>query len=298
MQERSSKIGTIAFAIAAGVLVVSVGYAALRNSAPAASNASAESSPTTVETLEERVRSNPQDVEALSALGSAHFTGERFADAERAFARAAELAPSRAGLWSALGEARVMASATDPMPAPALAAFRKALELDSTDPRSRYFVAVQRDLSGDHAGAIHDWLMLLADTPAGAPWEADLRRTIDQVGKINKIETASRLAKIAPAPPAAGGPALSGPTPDQIRAAGTLPPREQAAMVEGMVASVEAKLAANPRDVGRWEMLMRSRMTLNQPDKAAAALKSAIAANPAERSRLQATGASLGIPTS
>jgi cytochrome c-type biogenesis protein CcmH len=67
-------------------------------------------------------------------------------------------------------------------------------------------------------------------------------------------------------------------------------------MVEGMVASVEAKLRANPGDLDRWEMLMRSRMTLNEPDKAAAALKAAIAANPAARARLEATAALLGIP--
>ena len=76
-------------------------------------------------------------------------------------------------------------------------------------------------------------------------------------------------------------------------------PREElkvAAMVEGMVASVEAKLRADPSDLGRWEMLMRSRMTLNQPAQAAAALKSAIAANPAARARLEAAAASLGVP--
>ncbi len=293
MQERTGKYGTIGFALAAAVLVVSIGYAVVRNREPAVPEVSATSDASGVEALEARVRKMPDDVEALSALGAEYFGKERFAEAERAYSRAVELAPSRAGLWSALGEARVMASATDPMPAPALIAFRKALELDPRDPRSRYFVAVQRDLSGDHAGAINDWLALLAETPAGAPWEADLRRTIDQVGKINKIETASRLAAIKPAPSAMG---VSGPSPEQIRAAGALPPSEQARMVENMVASVEAKLRANPRDLDRWEMLMRSRMTLNQPDKAAAALKSAIAANAAERARLEATAAELGIP--
>ena len=293
MEQRSSKTGTIAFVLALAVLIVSVGYAALRGRDSAAADPGATGAPSTAQALEERVRANPDDANAWAALGSAYFAGERFAEAERAFARATELAPSRAGLWSALGEARVMASATDPMPPAALAAFREALKLDPTDPRSRYFVAVQRDLSGDHAGAIDEWLDLLADTPAGAPWDADLRRTIEQVGKINNIETASRIAAVLPARPAGE---ISGPTPEQIRAAGALPPREQAAMVEGMVASVEAKLRANPGDLDRWEMLMRSRMTLNEPDKAAAALKAAIAANPAARARLEATAASLGVP--
>src|SRR3546814_4744196 len=32
-------------------------------------------------------------------------------------------------------------------------------------------------------------------TPQGAPWEPDLRRPIEQVGAIHKIEVKSRLAK-------------------------------------------------------------------------------------------------------
>src|SRR3546814_5738329 len=66
---------------------------------------------------------------------------------------------------------------------------------DLKEPRARYFLAVKKDLAGEHRGAIDDWFALLADTPQGAPWEPDLRRTIEQVGAIHKIEVKSRLAK-------------------------------------------------------------------------------------------------------
>ena len=46
-----------------------------------------------------------------------------------------------------------------------------------------------------------------------------------------------------------------------------------------------------------WVMLMRSRMTLNQPAKAAKALKDAIAANPGSAQRLKAEAAVLNVPT-
>src|SRR3546814_10904696 len=78
------------------------------------------------------------------------------------------------------------------MPAAASEAFDKAIALDAKDPRARYFLAVRKDIGGDHRGAIDDWFALLADTPRGAPWEADLRRTIEQVGAIHKIEVAGR----------------------------------------------------------------------------------------------------------
>jgi cytochrome c-type biogenesis protein CcmH len=80
-----------------------------------------------------------------------------------------------------------------------------------------------------------------------------------------------------------------------MRAAATLPPHQQDAMVQTMVASLEAKLAANPGNVDGWIMLMRSRMTLGEAAKASAALKAAVAANPGEAARLQAEAAALGV---
>ena len=59
----------------------------------------------------------------------------------------------------------------------------------------------------------------------------------------------------------------------------------------------EKLLAADPSNVAGWVMLMRSRMTLNQPAKAAKALKDAIAANPGSAQRLKAEAAVLNVPT-
>jgi cytochrome c-type biogenesis protein CcmH len=191
-----------------------------------------------------------------------------------------------------------MASEDNPMPTRALMAFRKAAELDPKDPRARYFLAVNRDIGGDHKGAIDDWLALLAETPAGAPWEADLKRTIEQVGKINDIEVASRIAGAMGKRPAATHPAfgaIPGPSQEQLAAAGSIPPGEQRAMAEGMVAKLEAKLAADPKNVDGWIMLMRSRKTLGQDAAAAKALGDAVAANPARKAELEQAAGQLGI---
>ena len=195
-----------------------------------------------------------------------------------------------------------MASAHDPMPPEASAAFDKAVAIDAKEPRARYFLAVRKDLAKDHAGAIRDWLALLADTPPGAPWEADLRRTIEQVGRINHIDVAARLAAVKPVAPHAmdlpvsAGAAIPGPTPAQMRAAAGLPKDQQDSMVAGMVASLEAKLDANPGNVDGWIMLMRSRMTLGERDKAKAAYAAARAANPAQSAQLAEAARALGVP--
>lgn len=294
-----------AILIAAFVLLAAaIGYAIWRDRVPDAADpvAAAAAAPSDqLAALEARTKSEPNSAEAWTALGAARFDLGAFADAATAFEKAVGISPGSAGLWSALGEARVMASQREPMPAPALEAFTKAIALDAKDPRARYFLAVKKDVDGDHKGAVAAWFALLEDTPQGAPWEADLRRTIEQVGQIHKIDVAARLASTQPRaltademPVAAR--AIPGPSRTDMEAASQLPKGQQDVMIQGMVDGLEAKLKANPADVDRWIMLMRSRMTLGETAKAAQALKDGIAANPAAAARLKAQAKLLGVP--
>ncbi len=295
----------VAILIAAFVLLAgAIGYAIWRDSSSSAVDPvpqGAAGPADQLAELEARTRREPNSAEAWTALGAARFDLSDFAGAAAAYEKAVALSPDSAGLWSALGEARVMGGGSDPMPAQALQAFDKAIALDAKDPRARYFLAVKKDIGGDHKGAIEDWFALLADTPQGAPWEADLRRTIEQVGQIHKIDVAARLAATQARPltpdemPVAAR-AIPGPSRADMEAASQLPKGQQDQMIEGMVSGLEAKLKANPADVDRWIMLMRSRMTLGETAKAAQALKDGMAANPGAAARLKAQGQLLGVP--
>ncbi|NIJ37735.1 cytochrome c-type biogenesis protein CcmH [Sphingopyxis panaciterrae] len=286
------------------LLAAAVGYAVWRDSAPATPGPAAGSTaapPDQLAALEARAKRDPDSAEAWTALGAARFDLEDFPGAAAAYEKAVAISPESAGLWSALGEARVMASSRDPMPPQALAAFEKAIALDAKDPRARYFMAVKKDIGGDHKGAIDDWFALLADTPQGAPWETDLRRTIEQVAAIHKIDVGVRLANtqaraLKPDEMPVAARAIPGPSRADMEAASQLPKGQQDQMIEGMVSGLEAKLKANPADVDRWIMLMRSRMTLGESAKAAQALKDGIAANPAAAGRLKAQAQLLGVP--
>ena len=302
------RAGVLALGVALAAVVAAVAWRGIADKPPApTASPGAEADAGSIEALEARVASNPGDGTAWQALGFARYGQGRFEKASEAYAKAVALAPQNAVLWSALGEATVMASERDPMPVRALEAFRKALALDPKDPRARYFLAVKRDLDGDHAGALADWLALLGDTQPGAPWESDLVRTIEQVGKINKLETAQRLAaaeaarKAAFPQAAASAPALTaaegipGPSQDQLAAARGMTPGQQREMAEGMIASLEAKLKANPANLDGWAMLMRSRATLGQTDLAKKALADAKAANPGAAQRLDAEAGVLGL---
>jgi cytochrome c-type biogenesis protein CcmH len=295
-------VGKIALLLAAIVAAFVVGVAIMRQTtapAPAPESAATDGAPASLETLEKRTQAQPDDVGTWRQLGAAYFEAERYDQAAHAYERASALAPQTPAIWSALGEARVMASKTDPMPAPVVEAFQRALALDAKDPRARYFLAVKRDLGGDHAGAIGDWLALLADSPGDAPWRNDLIRTIEQVGKINKIDVAERLAAAGAKAPAPAMPVaaqgIPGPNAQDLAAAASIPPSQQREMVDGMVTRLEGRLKTQPKDTDGWIMLIRSRATLGQPDKAAQALRDAIAANPGQADMLRQQASMLGV---
>ncbi len=304
----SSKAGWILLGAALLLAAGSVGFNVYEGAGAADAPGAVANAEPSIDDLRAAAEAAPDDAGPWGDLAFAYFQRGQFADAATAYRRAAEIAPDRAELWSALGESLVMASANDPLPPEAVAAFTKALEIDRQDPRSRYFMAVKKDLEKDHEGAIAAWLDLLADTPTGAPWEADLVRTIEQVGAINTIDVAPRLAKVQEArrpailAPGSGSIAdaaassdLRGPSAAEVAAAGAMPPSEQRVMAEGMVAQLEARLQEQPKNLDGWVMLMRSRMTLGEPAKAKAALDAAIKANPGEAAELRRQAQGLGV---
>jgi cytochrome c-type biogenesis protein CcmH len=229
-------------------------------------------------------------------VGWAYAEAGNAGEAASAYRKAAALEPDNAENWSSLGEA-LQAASRSVVPE-AAAAFRKALELDPRDPRARYFLAVQKDLGGDPKGALDDWLALLRDTPPGAPWEADLRRTIEQSAAKSRIDLAGRLPAQGRTGTASAG--IPGPTPEQLAAASSIPPGQQDAMIQQMLARLEARLRADPKDADGWIRLMRSRMVLGEADRAAAALRSGLAAfagDGAAQARLRSSAAEIGVPS-
>ena len=228
-------------------------------------------------------------------VGWAYAQAGNAGESAAAYRKAAAVEPDNAENWSSLGEALQVPSTT--VVPEAAEAFRKAIGLDPSDPRARYFLAVQKDLAGDHKGAIDDWIAFLKDTPTGAPWEADLRRTIEQSAAKNRIDVAGRLPPAGATGPATAG--IPGPTPEQLASASSLPPAQQAAMVQQMVARLEGRLKSNPKDEDGWIRLMRSRMALGEAEAARAALRSGLAAlssDPAAAGRLRSAAAQRGVP--
>ncbi len=304
----ASKAGWVLLGAALLLAAGSIGFNVYQGSGEENAPAVPTDGTATIEQLRAAAEASKDDAGPWGDLAFAYFGQGQYTEAAAAYRRALEIAPDEAVLWSALGETLVLASERDPLPAEALAAFQKAVALDATDPRARYFLAAKKDLDKDHEGALAAWLDLLADSPQGAPWEADLVRTIEQVGKMNSIDVSARIAKaqaarkpalLAPGSGSVAGeaasPALRGPSAADVAAAGAMKPSEQRQMAEGMVAQLEARLQSEPKNVDGWVMLMRSRMTLGEPAKAKAALEAAVKANPGAAADLRAQAAALGV---
>jgi cytochrome c-type biogenesis protein CcmH len=255
---------------------------------PAPAESQAPSVDDVITRLEARLKAKPEDAEGWRMLGWSYFQTERYAEAATALKKATKLDATHAETFSFLGESLVLASKTEGrIPTDAQAAFIKALKLDPKDARARYFRAVAMDLAGQHRKAIDAWFALLKDTPADAPYAEDIRAVIKNVGDRYKIPYEERLAAAQFAAPAGGmatngaavaAGAIPGPSSAEIKAASALPKGQQEAMIRGMVDGLEAKLAKSPDNADGWIMLMRSRMQLGEPAKAAKALAGGLAA--------------------
>ncbi|MEP0392265.1 MAG: tetratricopeptide repeat protein [Erythrobacter sp.] len=311
--QSGSKAGWALLGGAALLAVASVGYNIYSSGESEAPVEVAANGAPTIGELREAAENSSDDAGPWSELGFAHFERGEFADAVEAYENAVAIDATTGSLWSALGEARVMAvdaaqADADPLPPAALDAFAKALERDANDPRARYFMAVKKDIDGDHQGAIDSWFGLLEDTPVGAPWEGDVVRTIEQVAAINEIDLGDRLSGVMatrtpeiaiPGSGAAAGdaasPTVRGPTAQDVANARQMSESDQRQMIAGMVSGLETRLEDDPGNLDGWVMLIRSRMTLGETGKAREALAKAVAANPNEETELRRQAAQLGI---
>ena len=297
-------LGTVAIVTLAGTgLYLKMG----RPDVPASPKAGAQSAAATdpnaphgdagavIAQLETQMQQHPDNAEGWRMLGWSYMQTGRNAEAATAYGKAAAIDPKNAEYLSAQGEATVLASSGTVTP-DAQTAFRKAVAADPADPRARYYLGVARDQSGDHEGAVNDWIALLKSAPQGAPWAGEVRGFLEKAAAQNRISLAGRL------PPMVNGPVDSGPrgpTQEQMAAAQTMSEGDRQQMIQGMVGGLAARLKQNPRDLAGWQQLIRARMVLGQASEAQAAYRDAnraFAGSPGDQQSLRQAAQQLGVP--
>tara|TARA_R110002020_G_scaffold18931_7_gene65457 strand:+ start:3682 stop:5289 length:1608 start_codon:yes stop_codon:yes gene_type:complete len=228
---------------------------------------------------EQHLADNPDDGRGWDVLGPIYMRTGRFEDAAAAFQRAISILGPSPSRQAGLGEA-LFSAAGGIVTEEASLAFQTARELDSTDPRPRFYLAIALAQSGKTTEARAAFAGMLATAPEGAPWIPAVE------SQIAALQTGS--AADAPRNPSAA----------DIAAAQNMSPEDRQAMIGSMIESLAAKLAANPDNIEGWLRLVRSYVVSGSRDKAQVALDRAFAVftpSGAENRALNALANELGL---
>ncbi len=211
---------------------------------------------------ERHLAQNPDDGAGWDILAPIYFKTLRLGDAELAYRNALRILGPSAERLTGLGETLVAGNDGIVIEA-ARDAFAEAEKLKPGNPRARFYLALSLEQAGKADEARAAFAALEADAPAGAPWLPLVREHITRTGG----ETA---------------PAAPGPTVQDMAAANDMTATDRQAMIEGMVASLDAKLKENPADFEGWMRLVRAYAVLKNEAKAGEALRAGLLAFPPE----------------
>ena len=227
-------------------------------------HASNQSLETLVAQVEAHLEKNPNDGRGWNVLAPVLVRIGRYDDAVRAFRNSITYNGESADRRADLGEA-MTGAAGGVVTAEAKTEFDRAVALDATDVKARYFLGLSSEQDGrrDEAAAI--WRAMLEKAPADAPWRPLIQAALVRVG-------------------GAAAPAL----PDgAMAAAKDMSEADRTAMIHTMVDRLAGRLKQNGGDVEGWLRLVRAYMVLGDHDKAKSAQTDAreAVANDAERLR-------------
>ena len=255
-----------------------------------------------VKRLEKRVKDKPGDPDGWRVLGWSYYNTGRYQDAVDAYRRAIDLQKDNPTLKALYGEALVK-QANDTVTEAALAAFDETLAINPNDERARFFKGAGKVQRGDIPGGIDEWLALYKIAPADAEWTGDLHSRIEETAQRAGIDVSAKLAEARPAAASSSPahPMPAGPGTADIESAKQLSAQDRQAMVSGMVDRLSGRLEGSPKDPDGWIMLIRSRMVMNDADKARAALekaKTVFADEPETQRRILEAAQAMGVVSS
>jgi len=227
----------------------------------------------TVEQLKSKLKPVREDLERWVALGEVYNRLGRPRDAADAFRVAAGLAPDDPALGAALAESLIQANG-GAVGEEAKRLFAAVPPESPASPEAQYYLALADAQGGDMRAALGKWQALLKSSPADAPYLGEVRARIASAAQSLGLDPAKETPESQPA--ATSAPA--GPNASDMEAAAQMSPEQRLAMIRSMVASLAAKLEANPGDAAGWRRLARAYQVLGEADKAKDALARAEAA--------------------
>ena len=204
--------------------------------------------------VEARLAAHPDDVRGWDAIAPIYFKLERFADAADAYQRAMRLTGETTPRLAGFAEATVLAN-DGIVTELARIAYQKLALMDASRFEPRFWLALAKEQDGKRDEAAADYRAILAEAPVDAPW----REMVEQ-----------RLATVSQSSSRPRGPSSA-----DVAAAAALPEADRAAMIDGMVAALAARLHVNGKDLAGWQKLIGAYSTQRKIDQARQALADA-----------------------
>lgn len=213
-----------------------------------------------VSRAEQHLHENPGDGRGWDVLAPIYLRMGRSEEATIAFRNAIRLNGPSAAREAGLGEA-LSSAAGGMVTSEAQAAFERALTIEPNDPRPSFFLALGLAQEGRTDEARDIWGRMVERLPQDSPWRGAAEQAAARAGGVEQAPATAE----ADAPPA-------GPSREAMDAAAEMSPEDRAAMIEGMVTQLDARLRENPADAQGWQRLVQSYQVLGRADDAREAL--------------------------
>jgi cytochrome c-type biogenesis protein CcmH len=246
--------------------------------------------------VEAHLQRNPQEGRGWEVLAPVYLRLGRVDEAVTARRHALRLLGATATREADLGEALV-AQANGIVTEEARKSFERALALDASDIKARFFIGMAAEQDGRRQEAAAIWRDLIAKAPAGASWVEYVQNALARVEGTAAAQAQPRPPR-RPSADSGSASAAPGPTEQDMAAAADLTPDQRNDMVRGMVDRLAQRLKQDGSDVEGWLRLVRAYAVLGERDKARAAAadaRRALAPTPDKLQRLDELVKGLGL---
>ena len=236
----------------------------------------ANSLDTATAVLADKLKQNPSDGKTWVLYGRNLAMLNQFDKAEDAYQHAIALGQNDPDVLADHAEIMVLQAGGTVTPA-ADAALKHVLTVDPANGLARYYEAIAAMQAGEPQKAIDGFQALLAEQASDSPLRPQLALKIAEAARSAGIPVPELAKGIAPTP-------APGPDASAVANAANMSEADRAAMIQGMVAQLAAKQAADPTNLEGWLRLGQAYAVLRQPDKAADAFDHAAKLRPDDTS--------------
>jgi cytochrome c-type biogenesis protein CcmH len=221
-----------------------------------------------VERLRETVAQRPDDLQGQTLLARNEAASGNFTAAYRAQEQVLRLkgADVTADDYTDYADMLILAAGGYVSPEAELA-LGTALDLDRTNGPARYYSGLMMGQIGRPDVAFRIWRQLLADSTPDAPWIEPVRA---------QIEDMAERAGVNFTLPPADGPALRGPSAEDVEAASEMSTQDRMEMIRGMVAGLSDRLATEGGPPEEWARLIGALGILGEESQAIAIYNNAL----------------------